>query len=90
MTSVCRRRSQLTITLCELNSVSTQSITANCLLKHKAMDSENILIFYVLVGVGWGMGGVGMDGGSPEGTTTPSASLASQVQGSSVYFATLL
>lgn len=51
---------------------------------------KNILIFYFLVGVGWGMEGVGMDGDSPEGTTTPAASLASQVQGSLIYFATLL
>lgn len=44
---------------------------------------KNILIFYFLVGVGWGTEGAGTDGDSPEGKTalsTPTASLASQVQ----------
>lgn len=39
-----------------------QSVTANCLLKHKAMDSENILNFFFklfLVRMLWGMEGVG-------------------------------
>lgn len=54
---------------------------------------KNILIFYFLVGVGWGIEGVEMDGDSPEGTAalpTPAASLASQVQGPSIHLATLL
>lgn len=53
MTSVCHR-SQLTITFCELNSISTRSITANCLLKHKAMDSEKHPDFLLFGGSGVG------------------------------------
>lgn len=41
------------------NSIPTLSVTANCLLKHKAMDSEkhpDFFFFHFLVGVGWGHG----------------------------------
>lgn len=42
-------------------------VIVNCLLKHKATESEKHHDFYFLVGIGWGMEGVGTGGDSPEG-----------------------
>lgn len=70
------------------NSIPTQSVTANCLLKHKAMDSEKHPDFFFSTfwwELGWGMGGVGADGDTPRQLCAPrQLSRASQVQSSSV------